>query len=76
MGELERLGESGAFGEMLLEVLQRQGWTIARRPAFGGAVIVFASNDETSLVAHAPSLVDAAHQIFAAAARHARRRAA
>ena len=33
---LERLGDSAGFGEMLIELLEHNGWTVHRRGAFAG----------------------------------------
>jgi hypothetical protein len=38
--EWQRLGESMEFGECLLELLEKQGWTISRRPGFAGVGVL------------------------------------
>jgi hypothetical protein len=40
MGELERLGNSAAFGYVLLEMLERAGWTSNIRAAFAGDGVI------------------------------------
>lgn len=47
--EWQRLGESAEFGECLLELLEKQGWKIQRRPGFaGGGVLLIATRRDVA----------------------------
>lgn len=72
MGELERLGQSDVWGETLLWVLRRAGWTVIVRPALGGGHLVIARMGRIEVCHIAATLVDAAKPVFDAAARSGR----
>lgn len=65
MGELERIGDSDWFGWMLLELLERNGWTIVQRPALGSGLLLIATNAElgAEVVVEACSVNDAAPKL-------------
>lgn len=65
--EWERLGDSTPFGEVLLELLERQGWHIERQPAFAGAgVLLIATRSDVDgcLSANGSTIADAALSLF------------
>lgn len=64
---MERLGDSFEFGEFLLELLEKRGWTVhpTRRAFAGNGVLVIVTHpDGYQLQAEGPSVVEAATQIF------------
>lgn len=72
MPGLERLGESDGWGETLLWVLDRDGWTVIARPALGSGHLVIAHKDGLTVTCTGATLVDAARNVFAIAARSRR----
>lgn len=72
MGELERLGDSDAWADCLLFVLDRSGWTVTVRPGLGGGVLVIARRDGVELRHQGDTLVEAMRPVFERAAKHRR----
>jgi hypothetical protein len=67
---VERLGNSDAFGEVLLEILVRAGWVVERRRAFAGdGVLVIARHGDFEFKAAGPSIAAAARELFHEASR-------
>lgn len=63
----ERLGESMEFGEVLLELLEDQGWHIERRSMFAGAgllLIATRPDIDHSMCGEGPSVAGAALSLF------------
>lgn len=71
MGELERIGESDGLGWMLLELLERNGWTVHVRPAFAGGILVVGSHPRLGfeVKCDGPRVADAAVPFFLECAR-------
>lgn len=69
MAGLERLGESDEWGETLIWLLRRGGWTVVRTRAFAGGEFVIARHQSTGreLRAAGERLAHAAYPVFRAA---------
>ena len=66
---LERLGDSAGFGELLIELLERNGWRVHRRAAFAGdGVLLIATHPDGWDVRAGGSLGGAAAELFMQAA--------
>jgi hypothetical protein len=65
---LQRLGDCAGFGEALIEVLELNGWTVHRRPAFGGGVLLLATHPDGWDVRAGGSMAGAAAELFQRAA--------
>jgi len=66
---LQRLGDCAGFGEALIEVLELNGWTVHRRPAFGGGVLLIATHPSGwDVRAGGGSVAGAAAELFQKAA--------
>jgi hypothetical protein len=62
---LERLGESGAFGEEIVAIIERQGWIVERRRAFAGeGILLIATLGELEECASGPCVSSAAVSLF------------
>lgn len=62
---MERLGDSAAFGEVLLDVLERNGWLVHRQAAFAGeGVLVIARRNGLEFKATGPTVAAAAGELF------------
>lgn len=76
-GELERLGETQEWGELMLHLLQLQGWTVTVRPLFSNSgVLVLAERDRVIVYRKGDSIADVACELFLDAANrtdHTRR---
>lgn len=70
LGPLQRLGDTVAWGELLIELLELNGWTIHRRRAFAGdGIILLATHpDGWDVEAAGPSVAAAATPLFVQAA--------
>lgn len=66
---LERLGQSTAFCDQLLEILEAAGWATAVTPAFGGGVLAIAERAGLEVKAVGARDVDAVPVLFEEAAR-------
>lgn len=65
--EWERLGESIDFGEVLLELLERQGWRIHRQVGFAGARLLLVATRpdvDHSISGEGPDVAGAALSLF------------
>lgn len=76
MTGLERLGESDAWGETMLWVLERDGWSVTRRPSLGEGSLVIASCGNVSIRVMHESFVGAARIVLDLAGRSRRLAAA
>lgn len=70
---MERLGASDAFGEVLLDVLERNGWLVHKQQAFAGeGVLVIARKNGLEFKATGPTIAAAAVDLFQEATRFIR----
>lgn len=68
MAELERLGETVEWGDLLIRLLRLQGWTVVRRPLIGGGVLLIAGRGNVRAGACALTEAEASVELFARAA--------
>ena len=61
---MERLGETVAFGDALIGLLNAAGWTIEERPMLGGGVMLIAIGHGTSVAASADDRAAAVGALF------------
>lgn len=73
---MRRLGETAAFSETVLELLENAGWTISRIRAFAGeGVLMVASKEAQSVVGSGPDSAAAATNLLAEVSDQLGRRA-
>ena len=61
---LERLGDSEAWGQVLLGLLEQAGWEVTRRSVLGDGVLLMATGHGTSVSAAGDTLAAAAIPVF------------
>lgn len=69
MAELERLGATGEWGDLLVRLLRLQGWTVVRRPRLGGGVLLIAARGNLHAGGAGDSMAEASIALFERAAR-------
>lgn len=69
-GDVERLGSTHAWGQLLLQLLELGGWTVTVRPLFcDSGVLVLAERDRVVIYRKGASVADVACDLFTEATR-------
>lgn len=63
-GEMERLGETDVFGDLLLRLVRLAGWEVDERPLLGGGVLLIATGFGTAVAAADDTYAGASHALL------------